>query len=87
MDRPDWNRLIDVLTAHGPQGADASCVAYYNPLLYGGEDFEVPHVRTGTLADAKVLFDHPDEDGWSPSNFWPRDRSWVLCTDHDLWAT
>ncbi|WP_371798454.1 hypothetical protein OG963_04250 [Streptomyces sp. NBC_01707] len=34
-----------------------------------------------------MLYDHPEEEGWSPSNLWPRDQSWVLCTDDDLWAT
>ncbi|MFK0259253.1 hypothetical protein [Streptomyces sp. NPDC090445] len=87
MDRPDWNRLIDILTEHSPQGADTPCLAYYNPLLQRAEDFDNLHIRSGALADAKVLYDHPEEDGWSPSNLWPRDRTWVLCTDHDLWAT
>ncbi|GAA3385607.1 hypothetical protein GCM10017750_64920 [Streptomyces racemochromogenes] len=34
-----------------------------------------------------TLYDHPEEDGWSPSSLWPRDRSWVVCTDYDPWAT
>ncbi|MFD7628524.1 hypothetical protein ACFV7Q_21200 [Streptomyces sp. NPDC059851] len=34
-----------------------------------------------------MLYYHPDEDGWSPSNIWPRDRSWGFCTDYELWAT
>ncbi|MFB0632411.1 hypothetical protein [Streptomyces sp. AB3(2024)] len=87
MDRADWNRLIDVLTEHTPQGADTPCLAYYSPLLLAAEDFDDLHVRTGVLGDAKVLYDHPEEDFWSPSNLWARDRSWILCTDYDLWAT
>ncbi|MFI7005460.1 hypothetical protein [Streptomyces sp. NPDC050145] len=67
--------------------AGAPCLAYYSPLLHGAEGFDNLHIRTGTLADALVLYDHPDEDGWTPSNLWPRDRSWVLCTDYDLWVT
>ncbi|MFJ3235873.1 hypothetical protein [Streptomyces sp. NPDC086787] len=87
MDRAAWNRLITILTQHSPQGTDTPCLAYYSPLLHGADDFDNLHIRTGTLADAHVLYDHPEEDGWSPSNLWPRDQSWVLCTDYDLWAT
>ncbi|WP_428949972.1 hypothetical protein [Streptomyces sp. cg35] len=87
LNRADWNRLVDILTEHSPQGAATGCLAYYSPLLHGAEDLDNPHVRAGTLADAKALYDHPEEDGWSPSNLWAQDRSWVLCTDYDLWAT
>ncbi|MGW8847759.1 hypothetical protein ACWGNE_08255 [Streptomyces xiamenensis] len=87
LDRADWNRLVDILTQHSPQGAKANCLAYYTPLLHGAKEFDALHVRAGTLSDAKALYDHPDEDGWTPSNLWARSRSWVLCTDYDLWAT
>ncbi|MEU6896000.1 hypothetical protein ABZ934_30445 [Streptomyces sp. NPDC046557] len=33
------------------------------------------------------MYDRPEVEFWTPSNLWARDRSWVLCTDHDLWAT
>ncbi|MFF1777968.1 hypothetical protein [Streptomyces virginiae] len=87
LDRADWDRLIEILTEHSPQGADTRCLAYYTPLGQGADDFENLHVRAGRLADAKALYDHPDEEWWTPSNFWAHDRSWVLCTDYDLWAT
>lgn len=32
------------------------------------------------------LYDNPEVD-FSPSNLWAEDRTWVLCTDYDLWAT
>ncbi|MCB5163953.1 hypothetical protein LG634_03765 [Streptomyces bambusae] len=85
LERADWNRLVDLLTAHSPRGADTPCLAYYSPLLRLAE-FEV-HIRAGVLGDAKDLYDHPDEDRWTPSNLWARDRTWVTCTDYDLWAT
>ncbi|MGW3910016.1 hypothetical protein ACWEBX_00580 [Streptomyces sp. NPDC005070] len=85
--RADWNRLIDLLTEHSPLGADTPCLAYYSPLLRADGDYENARIRTGRLADAKVLYDHPEEDHWSPSNLWSRDRSWIVCTDYDLWAT
>ncbi|MFE4634867.1 hypothetical protein ACFRJ1_16040 [Streptomyces sp. NPDC056773] len=87
LNRSDWNRLIEVLTAHSPQGPDARCLAYYTPLGQGAEDFDNLHVRAGRLADAKALYDHPHEEWWTPSNLWAQDRSWVVCTDYDLWAT
>jgi hypothetical protein len=87
LDRTDWDRLVDILTEHSLQGAETRCMAYYSPLLHGAEDIDNLHVRAGTLADAKALYDHPDEGSWAPSNFWAQDRSWVLCTDYDLWAT
>ncbi|MFD8141916.1 hypothetical protein [Streptomyces sp. NPDC059708] len=87
LERADWDRLIEILTEHAPQGPDTRCLAYYTPLGQSTEEFDTPHVRAGRLADAKALYDHPEEDHWTPSNLWAEDRSWVLCTDYDLWAT
>ncbi|MFK8848411.1 hypothetical protein [Streptomyces sp. Ac-502] len=50
-----------------------------------GCDFENLHVRAGRLDDAVMLYDNPGID-FSPSNLWAADRSWLLCTDYDLWA-
>ncbi|MFE2413420.1 hypothetical protein ACFXDE_34300 [Kitasatospora sp. NPDC059408] len=33
-----------------------------------------------------ALYDNPEAD-FSPSNVWAADRSWLLCTDYDLWGT
>ncbi|MFF1339635.1 hypothetical protein ACFVYT_17280 [Streptomyces sp. NPDC058290] len=86
LDRDTWNRLIAVLTEHGPAGPDTSCLAYYNPLMLAAVDFDDLRVQAGRLGDAGILYDNP-EAGFSPSNLWAQDRSWVLCTDYDLWAT
>ena len=86
MDRDAWNRLIEILTEHSPAGTDTHCFAYYNPMTLGLTDFEELHVRAGRLGDAQVLYDNPEVD-FSPSNLWAEDRSWVICTDYDLWAT
>lgn len=85
-DRETWNRLVDLLVEHSPAGPDTPCLAYYGPLALGGVDFENPHVRAGRLGAAKTLYDKAETD-FSPSNLWPQDRSWCLCTDYDLWAT
>ncbi|MEU7148789.1 hypothetical protein AB0B15_12225 [Streptomyces sp. NPDC045456] len=84
-DRDTWNRLIALLVEYSPDGAD-TCLAYYNPMIAPGYDFENLHVRAGRLGDAHLLYDNPEID-FSPSNLWAADRSWVLCTDYDLWAT
>jgi hypothetical protein len=86
LDRETWNRLIAVLTRYSPAGPETRCLAYYSPLTLGAVDFASLHVRTGRLGDAEVLYDHSEAD-FSPSNLWPDDRSWVLCTDYDLWGT
>ncbi|MFJ3903601.1 hypothetical protein [Streptomyces sp. NPDC090025] len=84
LDRPTWDRLIGFLTEHSPQGPDTPCLAYYNPII--ARDYDEKHIRSGRLGDARALFDHPDIY-YTPSNLWPADRSWVVCTDYDLWAT
>lgn len=84
LDRPTWDQLIRFLTAHSPQGEDTACTAYYSPLVT--RDFEKGQVRSGRLGDAQALFDNPDVL-CAPSNLWAADRSWVVCTDYDLWGT
>ncbi|MEU8135629.1 hypothetical protein [Streptodolium elevatio] len=86
LDRETWNRLIGILAECSPAGPDTPCMAYYSPLLLGVADFDNLLIRSGRLGDAEVLYDHPEVD-FSPSNLWAEDRSWVLCTDYDLWAT
>ncbi|MFD9333282.1 hypothetical protein ACFWBF_02515 [Streptomyces sp. NPDC060028] len=86
LDRPTWNRLVELLTAHGSAGPDTRCLAYYNPMLVRRFNQANLHVRAGRLGDAAALYDNPEAD-FTPSNLWAEDHSWVLCTDYDLWAT
>ncbi|MFJ4091737.1 hypothetical protein ACIPYS_09155 [Kitasatospora sp. NPDC089913] len=88
LDRETWIRLIDILTAHSPAGPDTRCLAHYDPMTLGAVDFDNLHVRPGRLGDAVSLYDAPEADltDFSPANFRAEDRSWVLCTDHDLWG-
>ncbi|WP_405983287.1 hypothetical protein [Streptomyces sp. NBC_00872] len=86
LDRGTWKRLVGILAEQSPTGPDTACLAYYNPLMLGALDFDNLHVRSGRLGDAEALYDNPEAD-FSPSNFWAEDRSWVLCSDYDLWAT
>ncbi|MFJ3927494.1 hypothetical protein [Streptomyces sp. NPDC090022] len=87
LDRETWNRLIAVLTRCSTAGPDTRCLAYYNPLMLPDIDFDNLHVRAGRLGDAAFLYDQFQAADYSPSNLWAEDRSWVLCTDYDLWAT
>ncbi|MFI8452211.1 hypothetical protein [Streptomyces erythrochromogenes] len=41
-------------------------------------------LAAGVIEPARL--GNPDAE-FSPSNLWPADRSWILCTDYDLWAT
>ncbi|MGA4542529.1 hypothetical protein ACPA54_21290 [Uniformispora flossi] len=84
LDRETWLGLIDVLATHSAAGLDTRCLAFHNPLVC--QDFDNVHVRTGRLRDAAALYDDSEAD-FSPSNLWPEDRSWLLCTDYDLWGT
>ncbi|MFJ6793326.1 hypothetical protein [Streptomyces sp. NPDC091268] len=86
LDRPTWNRLVALLTAHAPAGPETRCLAYYNPMLVRRFDPGDLHVRAGRLGDAAALYDNPEVD-FTPSNLWAEDHSWVTCTDYDLWAT
>lgn len=87
LDRETWTRLIDILTEHSPAGPDTRCLAYYSPLTLGAHDYDTLHVRAGRLGEGQVLYDDIPEVDFSPSNLWAEDRSWVACTDYDLWAT
>ncbi|MBT2481555.1 hypothetical protein [Streptomyces sp. ISL-94] len=86
LDRPTWDRLVDLLVSYSTDGPDTRCLAYYNPLMLRDIDFDLLRVRAGRLRDAYALYDNPEAD-FSPSNLWPADRSWVVFTDYDLWAT
>ncbi|WKU43346.1 hypothetical protein Q3V23_04215 [Streptomyces sp. VNUA116] len=86
LDRPTWNRLIELLVEHSPAGMDTVCFAFYNPLLTRECDIDDHRVLRGRLGDAWSLYDHPDFAS-TASNLWPQDRSWVTFTDQDLWGT
>jgi hypothetical protein len=49
-------------------------------------DMQRPHKFQGTLAEAITQYDDQSQRG-APNNIWPTDRSWLVYTDCDLWAT
>ncbi|MET7506522.1 hypothetical protein [Streptomyces albidoflavus] len=94
LDRPSWNRLIDILTAYSPDGPDTRTLAHHSlmNLLGGSADVDLPAggelglVCAGHLRDAKSLYDSPYAE-CNPANLFAADHSWITNTDIDLWAT
>ncbi|WAL66637.1 hypothetical protein ORV05_02130 [Amycolatopsis cynarae] len=86
LDEASLEALVAVLAEHSSRGRDTRCVVFYCALAAG--DFDTPHVWEGPLAAVGDLIEnrggtYPS----SPTNFWPRDRSWFVWTDWDLSAT
>ncbi|MFJ3786832.1 hypothetical protein [Streptomyces sp. NPDC090093] len=72
-------------TENGPAGSIRRGRSCHGPLLLLSGPVESSGVL-GRVGDAKILYDQSEAD-FSPSNLWAKDRSWVLCTDYDLWGT
>lgn len=85
LDEETLARLLDVLAAYSPDGPQTRCLAYYSPLACG--DFDAVTMFEGPLADIPTVMDPAQGRHGSPSNIWPQDRSWLVYTDWDLWAT
>ena len=87
----DWeglHALLDVLGRHTAGGPAAECLAYFAPVLHGDYDAEGPHVWRGPLASVvDLVFGNEESYEFSPSNLWPVDRSWLVCTDYDMLGT
>lgn len=81
LDREQFLRLLEHLAAITPEGDRESCSAFYAMVMV-----EQDTIYTCELRQLIDLYDQEDLPG-SPSNIWPRDRSWFLYTDADLWAT
>ncbi|WP_328304507.1 hypothetical protein [Actinomycetospora sp. NBC_00405] len=75
-------RLIDLVAEHTTGGPTTPCFAYYN-LLTSPIRMQ-PSVLTGPL---HAILDAAHQCGWTPTNVWPADRSWLITTDYDLWST
>lgn len=80
LDEESLQALIRVLSHHTPAAALAHCDFYFGcPPLRDG-----PRMFTGHLHEVRSLI---DENGFTPNNLWPADRSWLVYTDYDLCAT
>jgi hypothetical protein len=80
LDEESLQALVAVLSRHTPPAALAHCDFFFGcpPLCEGRRMF------SGHLREVRSLV---DDTGYTPNNFWPADRSWLVYTDHDLCAT
>lgn len=84
LDLDDLDQLLNVLADHSPNGWSATYYAYYCELT--SQDLATPTLWTGPLsAVAELTRQQPQQ--YSPSNFWPHDRSLFVWTDFDLCGT
>ncbi len=74
--------MIAILAEHSEHGISTQCTCYYSPMI--GGTFEEPSVFVGQLGE---VIDLTTSKRFSPSNFWPEDRSWFIYTDYDLFGT
>jgi hypothetical protein len=85
LDAVAGDRLLELLAEHSSEGPETICFCFYDILAS-------PHrlerlVLTGPL---RAVFDaarYSSGPTPTPDNIWPADRSWLLWTNHDLWAT
>jgi hypothetical protein len=84
LDLESFDALIDCLSAHSARGLATRCRAFSVPAQWFGH-------QSGSLLDAPLgsipTFGSSVRQVFTPTNFWPDDRSWLVYTDYDLWAT
>jgi hypothetical protein len=78
--------LVDRLAMGSVDRDLTRCVAYYSPLA-NGASFDETWMREIELGDIPSCVDRSAGRIGTPSNWWPLDRSWMVYTDWDLWAT
>lgn len=81
LDEESLQALTGVLGEYTDDDAITRCDFYFGcpPFMCEG-----PKIFTGRLAELRSLVDEAD---FTPSNFWPANRSWFVYTDYDLCAT
>jgi len=85
LDSESLVRLVSHLSQLSGEGAAAPCIAYYTPLVTG--DWDEPWVSAFLLGEVADLIEPDTGRVGSPSNWWPVDKTWMVYTDWDLWAT
>jgi hypothetical protein len=85
LDREQLQRLLGHLTTRSSAGDGQECFAYYPAWMtsFDGVDDVVLRLR---LDEVLTLYEDAAVPG-SPINLWPKDRSWFVWTDTDLWGT
>jgi hypothetical protein len=84
LDHEQFTSLLAALVAHSPDGERTPCTAFWGGFSTGDLDHRALYV--GTLAEFADAYDC-DVAAGSPSNLWPAERTWMVYTDWDLWAT
>ncbi|OHU31655.1 hypothetical protein BKG76_00080 [Mycobacteroides franklinii] len=81
LDEQSLQALTTVLGEYTADDAITQCDFYFGcpPFMREG-----PKIFTGHLEELRSLVNEVD---FTPSNFWPANRSWFVYTDYDLWAT
>ncbi|WP_432562090.1 hypothetical protein [Kineococcus sp. SYSU DK003] len=84
LDEVSSRALLQVLFQRS-HGADSEVYAYYCPLV--ADDYDQPTLYRGHLGELPPLLPPHGRYRFTPSNLWPADRSWMVWTDYDLWAS
>lgn len=86
MSEEDFTELIEVLSRHSPT---PTCSLYFADVFSILPDPREAPVYEANLMDLPSLLREAGEDNpvFTPANIWPLDRSWLVYTDYDLWAT
>lgn len=82
----DFGELINVLTRHSPSRI---CSMYFADTFSIFPDPRDAPVYDAHLADLPAIIKEAAEDDqvFTPANIWPPNKSWLVYTDYDLWAT
>jgi hypothetical protein len=86
LDHQSLFALISALGVESGDGLDTPCISCF--ALMATDHFEGPEAWSSPLIEIPSLlkaFGGPYL--WTPSNIWSADHSWLVTTDHDLWAT
>ncbi|CAM4054638.1 hypothetical protein TSST111916_19965 [Tsukamurella strandjordii] len=96
LDHESLDGLLAAIASVSPDGSTTECFAYFGggPLLNEGSESGLWRCRLSEIPELVAATGGVVEDprgrtfsGFSPSNFWPIDRSWFVYTDYDLWGT
>lgn len=84
LDEESLSALIAVLRDHTPAESLEECSFYYGGVAFMGDGATIYGVD---LRDLPSFVRSQRGTQLTPSNIWPADRSWLVYTDYDLWAT
>jgi hypothetical protein len=84
LDEESLSALITVLSDHTPAESLEDCSFFYGAVPFMGDGATI---YSGDLRDLPSFVRSQRGRQLTPSNIWPADRSWLVYTDYDLWAT